>query len=148
MATVTAYLCCDGATEALDWYSKGFNAEELYRLEMPGGKIGHAEMKIGETRLMLSDEWPEGDIFGPKTRGGATTSFGIEVASTDELDALWAQATGAGATVEREIEDQFYGHRSGTLIDPFGHRWSITTMIEDVPPDEMKRRMEQEFGQG
>jgi len=146
MATVTAYLSCDGAADALAWYSKAFDAKELYRLEMPGGNVGHAEFMIGDTRLMLADEWPEGDILSPKKRGGATTSFGIEVGSTDELDSLWAQATGAGATVEREIADQFYGHRSGTLIDPFGHRWTITTQTEEVSPDEMKRRMEQEFG--
>ena len=146
MPTVTPYLCCEGAADALDFYAKAFNAQELYRLEMPDGKLGHAEMRIGDTRLMLSDEWPEGDILSPKQRGGATTSFSIEVDDTAGLDALWAQALGAGATVEREIENQFYGHRTGTLIDPFGHRWSISTVVEEVSPEEMKRRMEQEFG--
>jgi len=146
MPTVTPYLCCEGAADALDFYAKAFNAQELYRLEMPDGKLGHAEMRIGETRLMLSDEWPEGDILSPKKRGGATTSFSIEVDDTAGLDALWAQALGAGAPVEREIENQFYGHRTGTLVDPFGHRWSISTVVEEVSPEEMKRRMEQEFG--
>ena len=141
MTNVTAYLCVDGASDALDFYAKAFGASELYRLDMGDGRLGHAEMKIGDTSLMLSDEWPEGGVLGPLTRGGASTSFVIQVEDVASLDAMWSEALAAGATVEREVADQFYGHRSGTLVDPFGHRWSISTIIEEVSPEEMKRRM-------
>ncbi|MFA5885226.1 MAG: VOC family protein [Acidimicrobiia bacterium] len=142
MTDVTAYLCVDGADAALDFYRRAFGAEELYRLAMDNGIVGHAEMRIGETRIMLSDEWPDAGILGPIKRGGVSTSFAITVDGLDALDAMWAQAIAAGATVEREPEDQFYGHRTGTLVDPFGHRWSISTPIEEVSPEEMQRRME------
>ena len=141
MTTVNAYLTVDGASDALDFYRRAFGAEELYRLAMPDGRLGHAEMRIGDTKLMISDEWPEGGILGPAARGGATTSFAVTVDDVDALDATWAQALAAGATVEREREDQFYGHRTGTLVDPFGHRWSISAVVEDVSPEEMQRRI-------
>jgi PhnB protein len=141
MTDVTAYLCVDGADAALDFYRRAFGAEELYRLEMPDGMVGHAEMRIGDTRLMLSDEFPDGGILGPTARGGPTASFAIMVDGIDALDAMWARATAAGAVVEREPADQFYGHRTGTLIDPFGHRWSISAVVEEVSPEEMQRRI-------
>lgn len=141
MTTVNAYLCVDGAADALDFYRRAFGAEERYRLAMPDGRLGHAEMRIGDTIVMLSDEWPEGGVLGPRSRGGPTASLAITVDDLDALDALWAAALAAGATVEREPADQFYGHRTGTLVDPFGHRWSISAVIEEVDPEEMQRRM-------
>ncbi len=141
MITVTAYLCVDGAADALDFYGQAFGAEELFRLTMDNGAIGHAEMRIGETTLMISDEWPEGGVVSPRRQEGSSTSFAMMVDSVDALDATWAQALAAGATVEREREDQFYGHRMGTVVDPFGHRWSISAVVEDVAVEEMQRRM-------
>jgi len=146
MGAVTPYLCCDGAADAIEFYKRAFGAEELYRLDGPGDMVGHAEISIGDSRLMLSDEWPEGGILGPTKRGGATTAFSIEVDDVDALDAAWARAIGAGATEEEPLTDKFYGYRSGTMIDPFGHRWTIATVVEEVSPEEMQRRMEAEFG--
>jgi len=142
MQSVTAYLSVDGAADAIDFYTRAFGAQERYRLPMGDGRLGHAEITIGDTTLMLADEWPDGHVLGPLKRGGASVSFSIEVDSVDALDAMWASATSAGATVQQEPEDQFYGYRSGQLIDPFGHRWGIMTKIEDVSPEEMQRRME------
>jgi PhnB protein len=141
MIEVTAHLSVDGAADAIDFYTRAFGAQETFRLPMPDGRVGHAEIKIGATTLMLADEFPEMDIVGPKARGGSTASFSILVDSVDALDAMWAQALDAGAHVEREVADQFYGHRVGHLVDPFGHRWSIGAVIEDVSPEEMTRRM-------
>lgn len=141
MTNVTAYLCVDGADAALDFYRRAFGAEELYRLTMDNGVIGHAEMRIGDTRLMLADEWPDGGVVGPHRQDGSSTSFTVTVDGVDALDAMWAAALEAGAEVEREPEDQFYGHRTGTVIDPFGHRWNISAVVEDVSPEEMQRRM-------
>src|SRR4051812_7678057 len=141
MTNVTGYLCLEGASDALAYYQQAFGAKEQYRLEMPDGRLGHAEMTIGDTLIMLSDEWPEGGILGPKSRGGSTSSFTILVDTVDALDEMWAAALAAGATVEREVADQFYGHRTGSLVDPFGQRWSISAVVEEVSPEEMKRRM-------
>ncbi|MBM3660292.1 MAG: VOC family protein [Actinobacteria bacterium] len=141
MTAVTTYLCVEGAADALDFYRRAFGAEELYRLTMDNGAIGHAEMRIGETTLMISDEWPEGGVVSPLRQEGSSTSLALTVDSVDALDALWGQALAAGASVEREIEDQFYGHRTGTVVDPFGHRWSIAAVVEEVSPEEMQRRM-------
>ena len=141
MTEVTAHLSVDGAADAIDFYIRAFGAQETFRLPMPDGRVGHAELQIGATTLMLADEFPEMNILGPKARGGSTASFSIVVDSVDALDAMWEKAVDAGAQVEREIEDQFYGHRVGHLVDPYGHRWSIGAVIEDVSPDEMKRRM-------
>ena len=143
MTEVIAYLAVDRAADALDWYGRAFGAQELYRLPMGDGRIGHAEMVIGDTRLMISDEWPEGGVLGPASRGGPTSSFSIAVDSVEDFDAMWQRALDAGASVEREPADQFYGYRAATLFDPFGHRWTINAKVEDVDPDEMRRRMEQ-----
>ena len=143
MPTVSAYLCVDGAADALDFYRRAFGAEELYRLTMDTGGIGHAEMRIGETLLMVSDEWPEGGVVGPHRHDGSSTSFAIYLDDLADFDAWWSRAIDAGAVTEREPADQFYGHRSGTLRDPFGHRWTISAVIEEVSPEEMQRRMEQ-----
>ncbi|MET0421353.1 MAG: VOC family protein [Acidimicrobiia bacterium] len=142
MQTVTAYLSVDGAAAAIDFYSRAFGAKEQYRLLMGDGRIGHAEIVIGDTLLMLADEFPEMDILGPLQRGGTSASFTVEVDSVDALDRMWADAVAAGATVQSEPIDQFYGYRSGALVDPFGHRWGIQTKLENVSPEEMQRRME------
>ena len=136
--SVTPYLVIDGAEEAIRFYTQALGATEVLRLPM-GGKIGHAEIKIGDSHVMLSDEWPDMDIRGPKSRGGATSSLMVYVA---DVDAAFARAVAAGATIERPVEDQFYGDRNGAIVDPFGHRWTISTHVEDVPEDEIQRRME------
>ena len=135
--SVNAYLIVDDAARAIDFYAAAFNAKELCRLPM-GGKIGHAEIRIGDTNLMLSDEWPEMQALGPNKRGGATASF---VIYGPDCDAAFERAVKAGAKVDRPVEDQFWGDRMGTVIDPFGHKWTLGTHIEDVSPEEMQERM-------
>ena len=136
--SVTPYLIVDGAEEAIRFYERAFGAVEVMRLPM-GDKIGHAEIRIGDSMVMLSDEWPDYGKLGPKARGGATSSLMIY---TGDVDSAYERAIAAGATAERPPEDQFWGDRMGSLIDPFGHSWSIATHAEDVPEDEMQRRME------
>jgi PhnB protein len=139
--TITPYLSIKGAAEAIAYYQRAFGAVELYRLPMPDGRIGHAELQIGDSRLLLADEMPEmPDIVfrSPRTLKG--TSFGL-VLYLKDVDAAFAQAIAAGGTVLRPVKTQFYGDRSGTLEDPFGHVWTLTTHVEDVSPDEMKKRM-------
>jgi PhnB protein len=133
------YLACRNAAKALEFYAKAFGATEQMRMAAPDGKIGHAEIKIGNALIMLSDEYPEMKVLSPQTIGG--TPVGIHIYVPD-VDALNTRAIAAGATVERAIADQFYGDRSVTLLDPFGHRWFFATHVEDVAPDEMKRRAE------
>ena len=135
--SVTPYLIVDGAAEAIRFYEQAFGATEVLRLPM-GDKIGHAEVKIGDSHVMLSDEWPEYGKLGPKARGGATAGLMIYL---EDVDSAFERAIAAGGTVERPVEDQFYGDRSGTVIDPFGHSWTLSTHVEDVPEDEMQRRM-------
>ncbi len=134
---VTPYLAVKGAAEAIEFYKKAFGAVELMRFAGPDGRVGHAEVKIGDSAVMLADEHPEMDHLGPKSRGGATAGFLIYVA---DVDARFAQAVAAGGKVRKAVQDQFYGDRSGTLEDPFGHVWTIATHKEDVPPEEMRRR--------
>jgi PhnB protein len=136
--SVTPYLIIDGAAEAIRFYEQAFGATEVMRLPM-GDKIGHAEIRIGDSIVMLSDEWPDFGKLGPKARGGATSSLMIY---TEDVDGAYARALAAGATEERPPEDQFWGDRMGSLVDPFGHSWSLATHIEDVPEEEMARRME------
>lgn len=135
--SVTPYLVVDGAAEAIRFYEEALGATEVLRLPM-GDKIGHAEIRIGDSHVMLADEWPDMDIRGPKSRGGATSSLMIYV---EDVDAAFERAVAAGATPERPVENQFYGDRSGTIVDPFGHKWTISTHVEDVPEDEIHRRM-------
>ena len=135
--SVTPYLIVDGAAEAIRWYGRAFGAEEMLRLPM-GDKIGHAEIRIGDSFVMLSDEWPDYGKLGPKSRGGSTSGFMIYV---EDADAAFERALAAGATEERPLEDQFYGDRSGTVVDPFGHSWTLATHVEDVSEDELQRRM-------
>jgi len=135
--SVTPYLVVDGAAEAIRWYEQAFGATEMLRLPM-GDKLGHAEIRIGDSYVMLADEFPEMDIRGPRSRGGPTSSLMIYV---EDVDSAFDRAMTAGATVDRPVENQVYGDRSGTIIDPFGHKWTLSTHIEDVPADEMQRRM-------
>lgn len=135
--TVTPYLIVDNGAKALDFYRDAFGANELFRLPM-GDKIGHAEIMIGDTHLMLADEFPEMDALSPNSRGGATASFMIYV---PDADAAYAKAVNAGARADRPVTLEFWGDRIGTVIDPFGHKWSLATHVEDVEPAEMERRM-------
>ena len=136
--SVTPYLIVDRAAEAIRWYAEALGATEMFRLPM-GDKIAHAEIKIGDSVVMLADEFPERGILGPKSRGGPTSSLMIYLA---DVDLAFDRAVRAGATVDREVADQFYGDRSGTIVDPFGHKWTLSTHVEDVPEDELRRRME------
>jgi PhnB protein len=139
--SVTPYLIVDDANAAIDFYTRAFGASEKFRLPM-GDKIAHAELQIGDSVVMLADEFPERDIRGPKARGGTSSSLMIYV---DEVDTVFQRAIDAGGRVdgEMEVKNQFYGDRSGTLIDPFGHKWTVATHVEDVPEDELQRRMQQ-----
>ena len=136
--SVTSYLIVDDAAKALDFYRDAFGAEEMYRLPM-GDRIGHAETRIGDTVLMLSDEWPDMNALSPNTRGGATSSFMIYV---EDADAAYARAVKAGARADRPVKQEFWGDRIGSVVDPFGHKWSLSTHVEDVAPEEVQRRME------
>ncbi len=133
------YLRLRGAAEAIAFYKRVFDAQELFRLTEPGGRVGHAEIKIGPTTLMLSDEYPELGIQGPQALGG--TSFAIHL-HVDNVDALIERAVAAGATVVRPAANQDHGERQGTIRDPFGHEWLLGQHIEDVTPEEMQRRMD------
>jgi PhnB protein len=137
--TVTPYLIIDGAAAAIEFYKKAFAATEVMRMAMPGGKVGHAEIQIGDSRVMLADEFPAMGARSPRAFGGTPVSLLLYV---PDVDALFNRAVAAGAKVTKPLADQFYGDRSGTLTDPFGHQWTIATHKEDVPPDEMKRRMQ------
>jgi PhnB protein len=135
--TATPYLIVDGAAKAIDFYRKAFGATELMRLAAPNGKVGHAEIKIGDSPIMLADEFPEMGAKSPQAFGGSPVSIALYV---KDVDAMFNQAVAAGGQVKRPVMDQFYGDRSGTLVDPFGHTWTIATHKEDMSVDEMKRR--------
>lgn len=137
--SVTPYITVDGADAAIRFYERAFGASEVLRLPM-GDRIAHAEIRIGNSHVMLSDEMPEMGIAGPTTRGGATSSLMIYL---DDVDSAFRRALDAGGVEERAVQDQFYGDRSGTLVDPFGQRWTLATHVRDVSPDEMQRQMEQ-----
>jgi len=135
--SLTPYLCCKDAAAAIDFYVRAFDAVEVTRLEEPGGRIGHAELTIGGVPFDLADEYPEYDVISPETLGGTPFSLNLEVA---DADTVFAQAVAAGATVLRELSDQFYGYRAGQVVDPFGYRWSIRTKLEDLSAEELDRR--------
>jgi PhnB protein len=137
--SVTPYLIVDDAKQALEFYTRAFGAEEKFRLPM-GDKIGHAEIKIGDSFVMLADEFPDMGHLGPNKRGGPTSSIVLYV---EDVDTSFKQALDAGAKEHRPVENQFWGDRMGTLTDPFGHQWSLATHVEDVPESEMQARMEQ-----
>lgn len=135
--TVTSYLIIDGAADAIEYYKKAFGATELFRFPAPGGKIGHAEIKIGDSPIMLADAYPELGYNGPKSLNGSPVSLMIYV---DSVDTVFSRAVEAGASVKEAVTDKFYGDRMGTLIDPFGHVWHIGTHKEDISVEEMKKR--------
>ena len=137
--SVTPYLVVDGAAKAIDFYKQAFGAEELMRMPAPENKIGHAEIKIGDSVVMLSDAMKEMGHKSPKTLGGTPITLMIYV---EDVDATVAGALKAGAQTLRPVEDQFWGDRMGGVTDPYGHQWFVATHIEDVSPEEMKRRME------
>jgi PhnB protein len=136
--SVTAYLIVNDANRALAWYANAFGAREVMRLSAPGGRIGHAEIDIGGSRVMLADEHPDIGAHGPGAYGGSPISLHLYVT---DVDATVKKAAAAGATVKSPAEDKFYGDRMGSLVDPFGHTWHIATHIEDVPLAEIERRM-------
>jgi PhnB protein len=146
---VTSYLIAKNAARAIDYYVEAFGAEVVMKMEGPGGKIMHSELRIASGHIMLADEFPEMGARSPESLGGSPVSFLIYVA--EDVDGCFDRAIQAGGTVLRPVKDQFYGDRSGTFRDPFGHVWTIATHIEDVPEDEMGRRAEaamKECGEG
>jgi PhnB protein len=135
--TATPYLIIKDAAKAIEFYKKAFGATEVMRFAQPDGKIGHAEIKIGDSHIMLADEFPEMGARSPQTLGGSPVSILLYV---EDADAQAKLAVAAGAKVVRPVKDQFYGDRSGSFEDPFGHQWHIATHVEDVAPDEMHKR--------
>jgi PhnB protein len=135
---VTAYLIIKGAAAAIDFYKKAFNAVETVRMPQPDGRIGHAELKFGDSHVMLADEFPEMDVVSPKTLGNSPVGLLLYV---DDVDKTVERAVALGATIKKPVADQFYGDRTGTIEDPFGHKWTVAVHLEDVSPEEMKRRM-------
>jgi PhnB protein len=135
--TVTPYLAVDDAAKAIEYYAKAFGAKERGRMEGPDGKIGHAELEIGDSVVMISDPSPQASTRPPKELGGTSASVFMYV---EDVDAVVKRAVDAGATITMEVADQFWGDRFGTVTDPFGHVWSIATHVEDVSPEEMAER--------
>jgi PhnB protein len=131
------YLAVDDAAKAIDWYKQAFGATERFRMDGPGGTVGHAELQVGDSVLMLSDPFPQASTKPPKELGGTTGSVMLYV---EDVDATVKRAVDAGATVTMEVADQFWGDRFGSITDPFGHSWSISTHVEDVSPEEMEKR--------
>ena len=136
---VTPYLIVSGADRALAWYKDALGARELVRLGAPDGRVGHAEIEIGDSRIMLADESPEMNAHAPAHHNGSPVSFVLHVA---DVDAVVAKAVAAGAALTSAIEDKLYGERMGSIRDPFGHTWHVTTHIEDVTPEEIERRVQ------
>jgi len=135
--TVTPYLIIEGAAEAIEFYKKAFGAIELFRFPAPEGKIGHAEIKIGDSPIMLADAYPNMGYKDPKSIGGSPVSLMIYI---EDVDTVFNRAVAGGATVKEAVTNKFYGDRSGSLIDPFGHVWHVATHMEDVPMEEMEKR--------
>jgi PhnB protein len=138
--TVTPYLACGDAAGAIEFYKRAFAASEIIRIPGPNGKIGHAEVRIGDSPVMLTDEYAEMNFLGPRSRGGTTVHIHVYV---KDVDAMVARAVAAGAKLLRAVKDQFYGDRTGSLEDPFGHVWHIATHKEDLSMAEMRKRGEQ-----
>jgi len=143
--TVTPYLIVKDAARALEFYKKIFSAKELMRFDMPDGRLGHAEIRIGDSIIMLADEFPEMGHRSPKSLGGSPIGLAIYV---PDVDTLAKQFVAAGAKEMRPVKDQFYGDRSGTFEDPFGHVWTIATHKEDLSPEEVQRRFKAQEGAG
>jgi len=140
--SVIPYLIIDDASSAIDWYTKSLGATEMVRMGGPGGKVGHAELKFGDSVVMLADEYPDMGIKSPKTIGGSPVTICVYL---EDVDGRFAAAVEGGATVLQPVEDKFYGDRSGQLEDPFGHIWNLMTHVEDVSPEEMERRMAEQM---
>jgi PhnB protein len=136
--TITPYLTISGASEAIEFYKKAFGAKEIYRMAGPDGKVGHAELQIGDSRFMMADESPMMGSKSPKSLGGSPAGIVLYV---EDVDKLFAQAVDAGAKITRPLKDHPYGDRMGSLEDPYGHQWHLGTHIEDVSPEEMDKRM-------
>ena len=139
MQTVTPHLVCDGAAAAIEFYKKAFDAVEAARMQTPDGKIMHAMVRIGDSNVMLVDEFPDYGSVGPKKLNGSPVTLHMYVA---DVDKTFAQAVAAGATVKMPLENQFWGDRYGQVTDPFGHHWSLATHVKDLTPDEMKQAMQ------
>ena len=135
--TVTPYLIVNDAARAIEFYKAAFGATEVMRFDAPGGKIGHAELTIGDSKIMLADEYPDMGYRAPQPGQPVGVSIHLYV---DDVDAMANRAVAAGATVERPVKDEFYGDRTGTIVDPFGHRWHIATHKQDISVEEMKQR--------
>jgi len=140
--SATPYLTLNDCARAIDFYKKAFGAQEVMRMEGPSGKIGHAEIKVGDSFIMLADEMPGGGNRAPKSLGGTTASVFLYV---NDVDSSYKQAVDAGANSDMAPTDMFWGDRFGKLTDPFGHTWAMATHKEDVAPDEMRKRMQQEM---
>jgi PhnB protein len=140
--TVTPYLSVKNAAQAIQFYQRAFDAQERCRLPTPDGKVGHAELAIGNSIIMLADEFPECGNLSPQSLNGSAVGLALYV---EDVDTRFRQAVEAGATVKEELKNQFWGDRSGTVVDPFGHKWTLLTHIEDVTPDEMEARMQKMF---
>lgn len=143
MHSVTPHLVCNGAAEAIEFYKKAFGAVELGRMPMPDGKLGHAMIRIGDSAIMLADEFPQWGSVGPMTLKGTPVTVHLYV---DNADQQFERAVAAGAQVRMPLADMFWGDRYGVLEDPFGHRWSIATHVRDVAPEEMAAAMQRECG--
>ena len=141
--SITPYLIVNGAARALEFYQKAFGAEETVRMPMPNGRVGHAEMRIGDSTFMLADEFPERGIRAPQGPPPVHLVFYCE-----DVDTVFKRALAAGAKELRPLQNQFYGDRSGTVTDPFGHQWTVATHVEDVSPEEMGRRAAEMMGGG
>lgn len=142
---VTPYLVVDGASEAIEFYRSVLGATERMRMATPDDKVGHAELELGGSVIMLADEAPEMNARAPKTVGGTPVSLHVYVEDSDEV---FNRAIEAGANELQAVEDKFYGDRSGSFEDPFGHHWHVSTHVEDVPPEEMEKRMEEALAAG
>src|SRR5215208_5491785 len=142
---VTPYLCVDGAQAAIDFYTSVLGAKERMRMPGPDGKLGHAELELGNSVIMLADEVPDMGAVSPKTVGGSPVTLHVYV---EDVDRVFEQAVQAGAKATRDVEDQFYGDRSGQFEDPYGHKWNVASHVEDVPPDEMEKRAAEAMSAG
>jgi PhnB protein len=143
-STITLSLCVDGAARAIEFYKQAFGATENSRMEMPDGKIAHAELKIGQDVIMLADEYPDMGFRSPRTLGGSPVTIHLYV---EDVDAVVTEAASMGATLLRPVEDQFYGDRAGQIEDPFGHVWYIATHKEDVSDEEIMKRAAALYGE-
>ena len=143
MHTITAHIVVRDAARAADWYRAVFGAEERGRLEVPGGKLMQLELRLGDSAVMLADEFPELGVLSPMSIGGTATVLHV---STDDVDAVWQRALDGGAEVRQPLQDVFWGERYGQITDPFGHRWGIAKRLRDVPHEELVRAVAEAFG--